>query len=539
MQKNLLFFILLLNISIANAQSVWQWSVPIRNEQGEKKADYANAFLWVPEKCKKLNGVILVQHNMIEEGILEHPEFRKQMAKLSIGEIWLTDNISQSFDKPEQDNAAVNKILNELAEKSGYEELKNIPVIPMGHSAMATYPWNFALANPDRTLAVISLKGDAPATNLTGYGRANVDWTGKNIDGVPGLMIMGEYEWWQDRITPGFKYVEQHSNSPITWYADAGRGHFDSSGQLINLLNLYIKKAVEHRLAGGSAILKPVDVKQGWLMESWKEDNSNQVYEAAKYAEFKGDRSAASWCFDNELVKYIESVYKSQRGKKQQYLGYKQNGAAIIPKKTHARFHLQWLPQADGMTFTVRSFFADSSGVKPVLKHASGKVNIDRICGPVKKINDTTFQAAHTRIGLNNPKRSNDIWLLASNDGDAHYKSVVQQALLTIPKNTEGKTQTIEFSPLKDQKKSIRKLSLNAGSDAGLKVSFYVKEGPAHVKNDKLILTKIPLSAKFPVKVTVIAWQMGVNNDSKKVQAAIPVERSFYIKNKLKAESKR
>ena len=523
---------LLLSLTFVNylfGQSVWQWRVPMRDEQGKIKSDYANAFLWIPGKCKKLNAVILVQHNMIEEGILEHPKFRKQMAQLGIGEIWLTDNISQNFDKPEQDNAAVNRILDELADKSGYEELKNIPIIPMGHSAMATYPWNFALANPDRTLAVISLKGDAPSTNLTGYGRANVDWNNKNIDGIPGLMVMGEYEWWQDRITTGFNYVEQHPNSPITWYADAGRGHFDSSEQLIGLLNLYIKKVIEHRLVKGSATLKPVDVKSGWLMESWRKDNTVPVYPSAKYAAFKGNSNTASWCFDSELVKYVERVYKSQRGKEQQYLGYIQNGIMVIPIKTHANYHLQWKPQADGATFNVRSFFADSSRVKPTTKHASNKIHIDRICGPVKKINDTTFQVTHTRIGLNNPKRSNDIWLLASNNGDSRYKSIVQQALLTIPKNTEGKSQTIDFSFMRDQQKGVKKLSLHAVSDAGLKVSFYVKEGPAYVDNGELIFTKIPTKAKFPVKVAVVAWQMGINNEQQKIQQATPVERSFYI----------
>ena len=37
---------------------------------------------------------------------------------------------------------------------------------------MATFPWNFAAWNPERTLAIISYHGDAPRTNLTGYGGA-------------------------------------------------------------------------------------------------------------------------------------------------------------------------------------------------------------------------------------------------------------------------------------------------------------------------------------------------------------------------------
>ena len=88
-----------------------------------------------------------------------------------------------------------NRMMNDLAEVSGYSELEHIPVVPVGHSAMATYPWNFAAWNPERTLAVISLHGDAPRTNLCGYGGENLEWgRTRNIDGIPGLMIEGEYD---------------------------------------------------------------------------------------------------------------------------------------------------------------------------------------------------------------------------------------------------------------------------------------------------------------------------------------------------------
>ncbi len=39
-------------------------------------------------------------------------------------------------------------MMKNLSEISGYTELEFAPVIPIGHSAMATYPWNFAAWNP-------------------------------------------------------------------------------------------------------------------------------------------------------------------------------------------------------------------------------------------------------------------------------------------------------------------------------------------------------------------------------------------------------
>jgi len=59
-------------------------------------------------------------------------------------------------------------------------------------------------------------------------------------------------------------------------------------------------------------------------------------------------------------------------------------------------------------------------------------------------------------------------------------------------------------------------------------VYYYVQEGPAEIKENKLIFTPIPLRAKYPVKVTVVAWQYGRSTEPK-IQTAEPVSQSFYI----------
>jgi len=53
-----------------------------------------------------------------------------------------------------------------------------------------------------------------------------------------------------------------------------------------------------------------------------------------------------------------------------------------------------------------------------------------------------------------------------------------------------------------------------------------VKEGPAEIEGNKLVFTRIPPRSKFPLKVTVVAWQYGLAGE---VQTAEPVERSFFI----------
>ena len=161
---------------------------------------HPQAFLWIPDDCGQVKAVVVGQHNMCEETLFENPLFRKRMQEAGVALVWITPILDFPWDVSTGCNDALLAARDDLAETSGYDELKAAPVVPLGHSAMATFPWNFAAWNPERTLAIISYHGDAPRTNLTGYGGANLEWgRTRNIDGIPGLMVEGEYEWWEYR----------------------------------------------------------------------------------------------------------------------------------------------------------------------------------------------------------------------------------------------------------------------------------------------------------------------------------------------------
>ena len=142
-------------------------------------------------------------------------------------------------------------------------------------------------------------------------------------------------------------------------------------------------------------------------------------------------------------------------------------------------------------------------------------------------MNDTTFTVRFYRMGMYNKRRTGDICLLASHDGDNQYKSTVQELSFRIPyRNTEGKRQYILFPGIGDVKAGVESVTLRATSDCGLPVYYYVKEGPAEIDGNKLVFTPIPPRSKYPLKVTVVAWQYGLAG---KVQTAEPIERSFFI----------
>ena len=535
MNKYFLVVLLLLFMQVAKvAAAPWQWSVEIKELISEETNAHPSAYLWIPENCKQVRAVIIGQHNMTEETIFEHSEFRKNMGKLGIAEIWITPGIDQRWDVTKGTQQIFETMMKNLSEVSGYTELEFAPVIPIGHSAMATYPWNFAAWNPERTLAVLSIHGDSPRTHLTGYGRANLDWGTRTIEGIPSLMVMGEDEWWEDRLITSFDYRREYRNAPLSFLADAGHGHFDISDELIDYLSLFLKKTVEYRLPEHSSLdapiqLIPVEAKNGWLADRWRK-NEKPTAEAASYDKYKGDRNHAFWYFDKEMADATEKYYANERGKTEQYIGFEQKGKLItFNPKSHVRMFPSFQPEADGVTFHLKAVYTDTLRNEYSKEHSTHPIRMSRICGPVEVVNDTTFTVRFYRMGLDNPKRTGGICLMASVKQDHKYRSAVQQVEIRIPyRNKEGIPQRIIFPKLSDVKASVKEISLNGTADSGLPVYYYVKEGPAEIKGDKLVLTKIPPRAKFPVKVTVVAWQYGRSGEPK-VQTAEAVEQSFYI----------
>jgi alpha-glucosidase len=529
MKKTLVILSLLAACPYLSAAE-WQWSVEVKSIRPDETNAPPRAFLWIPPGCKQLRGLVLGMHNMCEELIFEHPDFRQTMSDIGFAAVWISPIISHQWSEGCQQQ--LDQALNDLAELSGYSELKQAPVVPLGHSAMATFPWSYAAWNPQRTLAIISYKGDAPRTNLTGYGGANLEWgRTRNVDGIPGLMVEGEYEWWEARVNPALAFRMMYPASCISFLCDAGQGHFDVSDKVVSYISLFIRKAAQYRLSDTSAELMPLlKPDKGWLAERWNPAQGKRE-PPAPFAEYKGNRHDAFWYFDEEMATATERHYAFSYGKKEQHIGFIQNNKLLpFDEKLHARINGQFEPETDGLTFHLSAAFTDTLRSKIVSEHSHhGKITIDRICGPVEKLNDTTFSLRFYRMGFSNKKQVGDIWLLAHHDGDEAYKSSVQQINIHIPyPNTKGKEQHISFPALKNVEKGIKSIPLGATSDSRLPVYYYIKEGPAEILGNQAVITPIPARAKYPVKVTVVAWQYGRSSEPA-IQTAEPVERSFWI----------
>ncbi len=530
MNRRFISVIALLCVALLSNATEYQWSVRLKGYVSGETGKEPDAFLWIPSTCERVDAIVFSQQNMSEETLFDMPEFRKAMSELNFGIVWVSPGFSLEWDVKQGVQEVFNQMMTDFADVSGYDELHTVPIVPLGHSAMATFPWNFAAWNPERTLAIVSLHGDAPRTNLTGYGRENLEWgRTRNIDGIPGLMIEGEYEWWEARVSPALAFRMMYPQSCISFFCDAGRGHFDVAEETAEYIALFLTKAAQQRLPvdKASAKLLPINPSEGWLAQRWH-PNQKRRAKAAPLAKYKGDTHDAFWYFDKEMAQLTEERYARSRGKKTQYISFVQNGELLAYNEhRHVKVQPSFQPDADGITFYLKAVFTDSLYQQLSNNHVDAAPRITKVCGPVAVVNDTTFRVDFFRMGMHNPRRTGGISLVADCPSDKRYNSAVQHIGIHVPyRNNDGVTQTIRFATLPDANVSAKSILLSATSDSGLPVSYYVKEGPAMVEGDVLTFTAIPPRAKMPIKVTVVAWQYGVQG---KVQTAEPVEQSFYL----------
>lgn len=127
------------------------------------------------------------------------------------------------------------------------------------------------------------------------------------------------------------------------------------------------------------------------MAERWRPEQKDRA-KAAPYRDYKGDKHDAFWYFDKEMAGLTEARYAKYKGKQMQYLGFMQRGRLVkYDAGQHAGVIAAFRPEADGLTFHVKGVYTDSLRSSLVKEHAHGGIEVTRICGPVAKVNDTTF----------------------------------------------------------------------------------------------------------------------------------------------------
>jgi hypothetical protein len=507
---------------------VYQYSV---------KVGTRTAYLWIPPDCKQVKGVIISLANLLERNWLEDPLIRRTAAEVGLGIIWIGpgQRNDQSFTADMKPGMEIvfQQMMDNLAQESGYYELKNAPVIPMGHSANGHFAWTFANALPERTIACIPVKTIPLPDSL-------------KFKNIPLCYIVGETtEWPQYRVPdpatqPGdrdfyWPVVKQtalalrarDAGNLVSVVVDPGGGHFDWSARLANFIALYIRKACRYRLPKqGQLALKPVEKSSGWLTGAGGIEK--ETFLPAPHNSFKGGSDNGYWFFDQETAIAAMKFEGDRAKRKRQMLTFIQDGR-LLPVAKLGYADLKFEPEEDGVSFRLKGGFLPEMppeliGAGQKLGHASGAINFRVISGPAVQTGPSLFRLQFDRMGM-----GGELWIQEENAGDAAYRHAVQPGKMNIPaKLTIGKPQAITFQKIQDVKFGTKELALHASSDSGLPVGYYIISGPAYVENGIVKFTPVPLKSKYPVKVNIVAYQWG-RMTGPLWQSATPVEQTFYI----------
>ena len=486
----------------------------------------ATAYLWIPEQCNKVRGLLVMGQNIPEELLACHPSIRKVCSENDLGIVYCLPSYLVAETDPKWTVDALQRHLDHLAEVSGYDEVKHVPWIPLGESMHKIMVRKLLEGAPNRCIAGVFL---------------NETETGYTNRLTPVLMSVGaSHEWnqekgdlreiWRDPsyFTPFFDLMKKSPDWPVSLLVDPMGGHFDAREQVVHILAEYIDAAAKARLPEQAGEpLKPVNLKSGF-----QAGIPIMGYQAVSPLPFSSTNEGTSphlnWYFNKDLARdaiALASVDWNAKTQIPDFLDPQGNFVSMVKSGIPRPVPVE--TEEDGVTFTLKGALLPALpegfvGAGEPLASTPGEPIVEWLSGPIVPLGHGKFRVSEDRTGANGG------WVTIRKEAAAGVRGAMEPGGLGIPDNRHGKPQTISFDPIDDVPAGTKEKPLHAVSDSGMKVRFFVNAGPAVLHGDKLLFTPIPPLTRYPVSVTVTAWQRGRSTEPQ-IQEAKSVTQTFRI----------
>lgn len=486
-----------------------------------------SAYLWIPETCRRLRGLLILGQNVTEHTLVGHPAIRAACATGDLGIVWCTPSFFSTKSRdPAQPVVFLQHLLDGLAASSGYEEVATVPWFPMGESG--------------HLLMVDQLLDGAPARCIAGIYVKNAHYFAKNRT-TPVLIAVGTaQEWdqekadiftrWQDLSFYG-AIMKEHTafpEWPVSLIIEGNSGHFDCTEAMACNFADYIVAAVSARIpADPTQALIPVDLHRGFV-SGFALPGRDPVAPVA-FDRARPEQRMLPWFFNTALARAaFDSAAINWRAATQIPV-YLDTGGDPVPMLFRGISRpVPVETGADGVSFTLRvgllkSVPANFVGAGQSLAQAPGTPTVEWICGPVAPLGHNRFRIALDRTWPQSP-----VCVAVRHAGTPQIRAAVEPGYVDFKPNTAGRPQILTFPAIGDQPVGIESLPLVAKAESDLPVDFFVVAGPAIVEHGRLRFTPLPPRTRLPVAVTVTAWQWG-RSVAPLVQTAPPVTRSFFL----------
>ena len=487
----------------------------------------ATAYLWIPEKCARLRGLLIFGQNVTEHSLVGHAAIRGACAANDLGIVWTTPSFFSTKNKePGKTVAFLQHLLDGLASSSGYAEVAAVPWLPLGESG--------------HLLMVDQLLDGAPARCIAGIYVKNAHYFCQNRV-TPILVAVGTaQEWDQDKIDIRSRWNDlafyraiiteraAHPRWPVSLLIDGGSGHFECPEPMARYFAAYIAAAVKARVPSDPAQgLLPIGERAGFvagfalpvesprrpiaLAQAVLADQSLPWFFNETLANEASASAAINWQAASQLPAFLDAA-----GKVAPMLF--RGVTNPVPLETGA----------DGISFTIRGCLLPArpenfAAAGQLLAQAPGEPSPEWVCGPITPLGGGRFRIALDRTWPKSP-----VVVALRHPGTPAIRAAVQPGYLSLKPNAAGAAQSITFATIPDQAEGTVSIPLAATADSGLPVDFFVVAGPAVVEHGRLVFAPLPPRARRPVKVTVTAWQWGRSAEPR-VRTATPVTRSIFI----------
>ncbi len=579
--------------------AIFQYFAPSTDPKARPNS---GAYLWLPPKSAVIRAVMVGIHNGLPLPLLQHPAVREVCRKHGIAQILLTPNGTEIgpvmlkdlvFDVTDPARTAIyDSYLSRLAELSGHPELASAPAVPLAHSAYASFPFDLAMRDPDRCLALLPVKAGLPdAYAFYGPGgKANTPNPALSLRDVPILFLQSasqETVGWsayprtggpfrtyrQDRAGhPGDAYQPRNELFGAQW--EMMSGHFDLLPRNYAFVAAWLDAIATARLPERPGQpLNRLTLRDGWLL--------NPAVPAAgalppafpspaPYLEFTGDRSTALWYPNRDLAERQFALYRDEPRREielftfldasGQPLSLAHGHMAEVPKNslpldesgafTLVTHHLTTPPDICTVKERGHEKKPDPACVlanigfpgRDSLPVSTLPLDLDLNAAPVELVrreeSRDTRSVRQTRFTLRiiRTRFAPEVGYLQFypriyHEGDTRFAATGRTAKLewSLPDLAkDGAPQTVDFPQPADAPASSASIPLAATSSAGLPVSYFVVHGPGFIRDGGFIPADLPAGLRAPIAVTVGAYQNG-RYGSSPVRPSSAVYRTFRL----------
>ena len=519
---------------------LWQWSTTIQLADKEGNNYSVSPYLWIPPACKKLNAVMFSSTAVLEQTTVEDPCIRAVCAKYGIAIVW---SDTQFYHDETIGLKQIENILAQFAEISGYDELKSVPWIPVGHSATLRMIRDIAKAKTNKLAFMIMHKNNngfgysSEVPVLTTYGEF-MEWDSYNVDLKANVT--------KDKAYPNIIKARE-SNMPVSYFSDPNTGHFDCSKSLMICISEWMEEICAIRI-DSNGNLKTIYLDKGWICRPPVPGFLG--LKPKPYLLATDSEKINAWYPTYKIALEAYNLANISMTKKVQIAGFADNNGNYENGWWRAiMYNIPYILNNDG-TLTINSIpyekmpqgnyankftdvkenpnynkFYSFFNKENVFENSKNPLVVDEMSGNLKKTDNHTFEYI--------PRFNSPSYLIVRQQGNEKFRTSVQPGRLNFQPITVGTENIITFPIIHNQElKCTSIVKLNAISSSGLKVKYFVKSGAARIDDkNQLIIEKenIPLKTKFPYKITVTAYQLGSKKDS--VRTANPVSQIFCILN--------